>query len=86
MTVEIFDREKDSKELVFPGTRLGVIEEFYAGPGTITDGGYIYAAVTGYVVIDKQNYEISIMPKSKLAVQPKVGSVCLGIVVNVTKQ
>ncbi|UJG42446.1 MAG: exosome complex RNA-binding protein Csl4 [Candidatus Heimdallarchaeum endolithica] len=85
--LEIFDREKNKETLVFPGTRLGVIEEFYAGPGTYIDDGYIYAAIPGKVVIDKLNYEVSIMQsKNKKLVQPVVGSICLGTVVSVSKQ
>ena len=59
MSIEIFDKG-DTQQLIFPGTRLCVIEEFYPGPGTVVDGQYVYAAITGYVVIDKEKYEISI--------------------------
>jgi len=80
------DIKRDSTELVFPGTKIGVIEEFYPGPGTYTENDFIYSAVLGTIVTDLENHEISVLPRPKTAIIPKNGDVALGGVVNVSKQ
>ncbi len=86
MKSEIFDRTKDSKEMVFPGTRLAVTEEFLGGPGTYSTENYIFASVTGHVVINLDHHEISVMPKAKMTPVPKVGDTFIGGVVNLSRQ
>jgi exosome complex component CSL4 len=83
---EIFDRTKDSNELVFPGTRLAVTEEFIAGPGTYSTEDYIYSSVAGLVIIDLGKHEITVMPKAKMTPVPKNNAIVLGKVVNVSRQ
>ncbi|MCK5409523.1 MAG: exosome complex RNA-binding protein Csl4 [Candidatus Heimdallarchaeota archaeon] len=83
---EIFDRTKDSNELVFPGTRLAVTEEFIAGPGTYSTDDYIYSSVAGLVIIDLGKHEITVMPKAKTSPIPKNNAIILGKVVNVSRQ
>jgi len=77
---------RDPLELVFPGTKIGVIEEFYPGSGTYTDNDFIYSAVLGTVVTDLEKHEISVLARPKTAVIPKNGDVALGGIVNVSKQ
>lgn len=86
MKSEIYDRTTDSKEMVFPGTRLAVTEEFLGGPGTYSTENYIFASVTGHVVINLEKHEISVMPKAKMAPVPKVGDIFIGGVVNLSRQ
>ena len=86
MKNEIYDRTTDSKEMVFPGTRLAVAEEFLGGQGTYSTENYIFASVTGHVVINLENHEISVMPKAKMTPVPKVGDVFIGGVVNLSRQ
>lgn len=83
---DIYDRSSSTDTLVFPGTRLSVIEEFHPGPGTYSDGEYVYSAVIGNVVIDYKNHEISVLTKPKTAILPKNGDIALGGVVNVSRQ
>ncbi|MBY9001103.1 MAG: exosome complex RNA-binding protein Csl4 [Candidatus Heimdallarchaeota archaeon] len=83
---EIFDRTKDSNELVFPGTRLAVAEEFIAGPGTYSTDDYVYSSVAGLVIIDLEKHEITVMPKAKMTPVPKNNDIILGKVVNVSRQ
>ncbi|MHA1815728.1 MAG: exosome complex RNA-binding protein Csl4 [Candidatus Heimdallarchaeaceae archaeon] len=84
--IEIFDRTKDSSELVFPGTRLAVTEEFIAGPGTYSTNEFIYSSVAGLVIIDLEKHEIIVMPKAKMRPIPKNNDIVLGKVVNVSRQ
>ena len=86
MKSEIHDRTKDSKEMVFPGTRLAVTEEFLGGPGTYSTENYIFASVAGHVVINLERHEISVMPKAKMTPVPKVGDIFIGGVVNLSRQ
>ena len=83
---EIFDRTKDANELVFPGTRLAVAEEFIAGPGTYSTGNFIFSSVYGNVIIDLEKHEISVMPKSTTAAVPKANDIVIGKIVNVSRQ
>lgn len=83
---EIFDRKNDSNELVFPGTRLAVTEEFIAGPGTYSTDDYIYSSVAGLVIIDFDKHEITVMSKAKMTPVPKNNAIVLGKVVNVSRQ
>ncbi len=86
MTIEIYDRIKDSEKLVLPGTRLAVTEEFIGGFGTYSEDNYVYSSVTGIVVIDLERHEISVLSKPKAAVIPKINDIVLGTVVNVSRQ
>ncbi len=86
MTLDIYNRIKDTDELVFPGTRLAVTEEFIGGQGTFSEGDYIYAAVTGKVNINIEKHEISVMSKAKPAVGPKNGDIVIGGIVNASRQ
>lgn len=86
MTLEIYDRTKDSGKLVLPGTRLAVTEEFIGGSGTYSEKNYVYSAVTGKVIIDLERHEISVLSKPQSASVPKIGDIILGGVVNVSRQ
>jgi len=86
MTLDIYDRIKDTDELVFPGTRLAVTEEFIGGQGTYSESNHIYAAVAGKVNINVEKHEISVMPKVKTAIVPKNGDIVIGGVVNASRQ
>lgn len=86
MTTDIFDRTKDSQELVYPGTRLAVTEEFISGSGTYSDNGYIFAAVTGAVSIDMEKHEITVISKAKMVTIPKIGSIVVGNISNVSRR
>lgn len=86
MTLDIYDRVKNSEKLVLPGTRLAVTEEFIGGKGTYTEEDHIYSSVTGKVIVDLENHEISVLAKPQSAIIPKNGDVALGSIVNVSRQ
>lgn len=67
-----------SGQLVVPGDRLGVIEEFEPGPGTYVEEGTIYSLTTGRALMDIINKKVSVYPGIKAASVPKVGSTVVG--------
>jgi len=70
-------------DLVFPGERLGVIEEFIPDSGTYVEDGIIYSKIIGRALIDFLNKRVSVYPLVQVAKVPKVGSIVLGLVSNV---
>ena len=69
---------KRGQELVTPGDRLGVIEEFQAGRGTYTEKGVIYSRALGKVVIDLERKKISVQPKTRIPSTPRKGATIIG--------
>jgi len=75
--------KRKSGQIVVPGDRLGVIEEFTPGPGTYESEGTIYSAATGRALMDLLNKQVSVYPKARVTSVPHVGSVVLGQVSDV---
>lgn len=78
--------EQKSGQLVTPGERLGVIEEFIPDAGTYVKDGIIYAKVVGHALIDLMHKKVSVFPLGHGTKVPKVGSVVVGQVSNVQTQ
>ncbi len=74
--------EQKSGQLVMPGERLGVIEEFIPDSGTYVKDGVIYSKIIGRSLIDLQNRKVQVYPVSEGAVYPKVGTVVIGQIGN----
>ncbi len=70
--------KRKSGQVVVPGDRLGVIEEFTPGSGTYESEGVIYATATGRALMDLLNKQVSVYPKAHVSNVPHVGSVLLG--------
>ena len=68
--------------LVLPGERLGVIEEFIPDSGTYVKDGIIYSKIVGRALMDMLNKRVSVYPVSNGAVVPKVGATVVGQVGN----
>jgi exosome complex component CSL4 len=64
-------KPKKSGDIVLPGDRLGVIEEFIPGLGTFEDEGIIFATIYGKIEIDMKNREIAVIANN----QPPIGLV-----------
>lgn len=75
--------ERESGQFVVPGKRLGVIEEFIAGPGTYVEHGTIYSKTTGRTLLDMQNKKVSVYPLVHAVSTPRIGSTAIGQVSNV---
>jgi len=70
--------KRKSGQVVVPGDRLGVIEEFNPGPGTYEQEGTIYSAATGRALMDLLNKQVSVYPKTHVTNVPRVGSIVIG--------
>jgi len=75
--------KRKSGQIVVPGDRLGVIEEFTPGPGTYEEEGAIYSLTTGRALLDLLNKKVSVYPRAGVASVPYVGSVVTGQVLDV---
>jgi exosome complex component CSL4 len=74
--------EQKSGNLVMPGERLGVIEEFVPDAGTFVKDGVIFSRIVGRSLVDLQTRRVSVYPAVKGVVVPKVGTVVIGQVGN----
>ncbi|MCX8153171.1 MAG: exosome complex RNA-binding protein Csl4 [Candidatus Bathyarchaeota archaeon] len=74
--------ERKSGNLVLPGERLGVIEEFIPDSGTYVKDGVIYSKLVGRALMDLLSKRVSVYPLASDAFVPKVASVILGQVYN----
>jgi len=70
--------KRKSGQLVVPGDRLGVIEEFTPGSGTYEQGGTIFSLTTGRALMDLLNKQVSVYPKVHVSSVPHVGSTVVG--------
>lgn len=75
--------EEKSGQLVLPGDRLGVIEEFIPDAGTYVKDGVIYSQVVGRALLDLASRRVSVYPAVALTKVPKVGSIVMGQVSHV---
>jgi exosome complex component CSL4 len=80
MTLKTPDQKNG--QLVLPGDRLGVIEEFIPDAGTYVKDGVIYSKIIGHALMDMLNRRVSVYPVGEGAVVPKVGTVVIGQVGN----
>ena len=71
-----------SGRLVFPGERLGVIEEFIPDSGTYVEDGVIYSKIIGRALMDLLSKRVSVYPLISKAPVPKVSAIVVGQVGN----
>jgi exosome complex component CSL4 len=67
-----------SGQLVIPGERLGVIEEFVPDNGTYVKDGVIYSKIVGHALVDLATRRVSVYSAGHEAILPKVGSIVVG--------
>jgi len=73
-------------QLVLPGERLGVIEEFVPDHGTFVKDGVIFSQIIGRALPDLATRRISVYPLAREPRVPKVGSTVVGEVSNVQSE
>jgi len=73
------------QELILPGEKLGVIEEFLLGNGTYEDEGAIRSLALGDARIDLEKKVAEVVPRTKPLVYPKEGSKVVGEVEDVKR-
>ncbi len=74
--------EQKSGNIVLPGERLGVIEEFLPDTGTYEKDGVIYSKIVGRALMDLLHKRVSVYPLTNGAVVPKVSTTVVGQVGN----
>ena len=74
--------EQKSGNVVLPGERLGVIEEYLPDSGTYVKDGVIYSKIVGRALMDLLHKRVSVYPLIKGVVVPKVSGTVVGQVGN----
>ena len=74
--------QQNSGNLVVPGERLGVIEEFIPDSGTYVRDGVIYSKIVGRELLDLLNKRVSVYPLFNGELVPKVSSTVVGQIGN----
>lgn len=67
-------------QFVVPGEKLGVVEEFEAGRGTVEVDGVVYSSQTGIAALDTNRHMVSVKTAAGPPVVPEEGSTIIGVV------
>ncbi len=70
--------EQKDGQLVVPGERLGVIEEYVPDAGTFVKDGVIYSKVVGRSMLDLATRRVSVRPQGRSLLVPQIGSTVIG--------
>jgi len=76
------EKKNEKSQIIIPGDKLGVIEEYVPGQGTFTNDGNIISSVIGKKEISPKTRSISIDPARPLTM-PTLGSLVEGQVISV---
>ena len=76
--MNVKSKTQKTGQLVVPGERLGVIEEFIPDVGTYVKDGTIYSRVIGRALVDLVHKRVSIHQLAHGTNVPKAGSTVLG--------
>jgi exosome complex component CSL4 len=68
---------------VFPGEKLGVIEEYIPGAGIYVEDGTLFSSIIGRVAYNKTRRELQVTPRTQQLQIPQVGDIVSGEVTNV---
>jgi exosome complex component CSL4 len=71
---------------VVPGERLGVVEEFDPGRGTVEVNGIVYSSQTGTAAVDTKRRVVSVKTAAGPVVVPEEGSSVTGVVEKVQEK
>jgi exosome complex component CSL4 len=71
---------------VVPGERLGVVEEFDPGRGTVEVNGIVYSSQTGTAAVDAKRHVVSVKTAAGPVVVPEEGSSVTGVVEKVQEK
>src|SRR5207249_12157784 len=64
---------------VVPGEKLGVVEEFDPGRGTVEVDGIVYSSQTGTPALDPKRHVVTVKPATGPPFVPEEGSSTTGI-------
>jgi len=65
-------------QFVVPGEKLGVVEEFDPGPGTVDVNGSVYASQTGKANVDRKRRVVTVKTLAGPPLVPEEGSTIIG--------
>jgi exosome complex component CSL4 len=71
---------------VVPGEKLGVVEEFDPGRGTVEVDGIVYSSQTGKAALDPKRHVVTVKPITGPVVVPEEGSSIIGVVEKVQEK
>ena len=71
---------------VVPGERLGVVEEFDPGRGTVEVNGIVYSSQTGTAALDAKRHIVTVKTAAGPPVVPEEGSSVVGVVEKVQEK
>ena len=80
-----FNMSLKEDEIVMPGDKLGIIEQYLPGEGTYDDNGEIKSSVLGNVKINQKMKVISVVSDAKPALL-KIGDVVYGQITDIKPQ
>ena len=80
-----FNMSIEEEQIVMPGDKLGIIEQYLPGEGTYDDNGEIKSSVLGNVKINQKMKVISVESDAKPALL-KVGDVVYGQITDIKSQ
>ena len=80
-----FNMSIENEQIVMPGDKLGIIEQYLPGEGTYDDNGDIKSSVLGNVKINQKNKIISVETDTKPALL-KVGDLVYGQITDIKPQ
>jgi exosome complex component CSL4 len=80
-----FNMSIEEEQIVMPGDKLGIIEQYLPGEGTYDDNGEIKSSVLGNVKINQKMKVISVESDAKPALL-KVGDVVYGQITDIKPQ
>lgn len=67
-------------QFVVPGQKLGVVEEFDPGRGTVEVDGVVYSSQTGLATLDPRRHVVSVKTAAGPPIIPDEGSTIIGAV------
>ncbi|WP_455143689.1 exosome complex RNA-binding protein Csl4 [Candidatus Hodarchaeum mangrovi] len=79
------DDYQSHNEIVVPGEKIAIIEEFLPDETCFEEEGEIFSSLLGNIVTDRKKHKISIVPKKRY-LQINVGDIGIGRVEFVKKQ
>src|SRR2546426_4813739 len=68
-------------QFVVPGAKLGVVEEFMPGRGTVEVAGTVYSSQTGVAAVESNRHIVSVKTSAGPPIVPEEGSTIIGDVV-----
>ena len=67
-------------QFVVPGEKLGVVEEFMPGRGTVEVDGTVFSSQTGVATVDSSRHIVSVKTRAGPPIVPEEGSTITGLV------